>query len=148
MKKIVRCIVLFAFVISISGCKQENHDKDRSAADEMFRRITRLTSNYTSKLAEISDSAEWAKLCNEFEDSLDRINFSYPPDTDLLLTEGQNDTIHTMLQLFIKDRDNKIQEILHPVVLVDSIGMDSVIFQDSTEEDVKIQADASRNHDN
>lgn len=148
MRKIVRSILLFVFVITVVGCKQENHEKDRSAADEMFSRIIRLTSNYTSKLAEISDSAEWAKLCNEFEDSLDRINFSYPPDTDLLLTEGQNDTIHSMLQMFIKDRDNKIQEILHPVVLVDSIGMDSLSLQDSTEGDVKTQADASRNLDN
>lgn len=148
MRKIVRSILLFVFVITVVGCKQENREKDRSAADEMFSRIIRLTSNYTSKLAEISDSAEWAKLCNEFEDSLDRINFSYPPDTDLLLTEGQNDTIHSMLQMFIKDRDNKIQEIQHPVVLVDSIGMDSVNLQDSTEGDVMTKADASRNLDN
>ena len=83
-----------------------------------------------------------------FEDSLDKINFSYPPDTDLLLTEGQNDTIHSMLQTYIKDRDSRIHEILHPVVIADSIDTDSINLRDGGESEVNVQADASRNHDN
>ncbi len=146
MRKIVRTIMMAVILSPLVGCKRENKEKDRTGADEMFSRITTLTSNYISKLAAASDSAEWASLCHEFEDSLDKINFAYPPDTDLLLTEGQNDTIQNMLQQYIMDRDIRIHEIMHPVVSVDSILSDSLV-ENAVTESVN-QADASRSHGN
>lgn len=123
-------ILLISFLLvsgMVGGCSKETKKKDRSDADEMFKRIISLTSSYIAKIELAPDSAEWVELCRQFEDSLDRINFSYPPDTDILLTEGQNDTIQDLLKEFIVVRDKKINEILYPVVLTDSIESDSLL---------------------
>ncbi len=150
MRKTVNVIAMFLVAIAVAGCAQENKKKDRSGADEMFRRITSLTSNYTTKMAEAPDSAAWSKLCTQFEDSLDKISFAYPPDTDLLLTEGQNDTIHTLMQKYIKERDSRINAILHPVVETDSVmDTDSALVQSPvSESNVISQGGASRSHGN
>ena len=134
MKKIFIIAVLFISFCAFFGCKPEKKYIDRSEATEMFARICKLTEDYTQKVIESKDSLNWATLCSEYEDKLDKISFSYPPDTDLLLTEGQNDTIHSLMLDYIRARDERIHEILHPVVELDSlIDSDSSIVLESSE---------------
>lgn len=132
-------------IICMSGCTSEKKTKDRSDANDMFFRICKLTKDYTVKLTEAPDSASWEDLTSEYEDRLEKINFSYPPDTDLLLTEGQNDTIHNLMMEYIKARDLRLNELLHPIVEVDSLSeIDSSMEIDSNLN----EASASRSHDN
>ena len=107
--------------VGVFGCAREKNRKDRSEAVDMYERICRLTEEYTEKLKSAPDSADWVVICTEFEERLDKISFSYPPDTDLLLTEGQNDTIHALLRELVKVRENRIHGILHPQTELDSI---------------------------
>ncbi len=105
----------------MSGCDQEKKSKDRSEAQEMYEKICKLTQDYTNRLLDSPDSSSWAAACTEYEDRLEKISFSYPPDTDLLLTEGQNDTIHSLMLAYIQVRDERIQRILHPIVEADTL---------------------------
>ncbi len=113
--------VSMAVLNGIISCGAEKKVKDRSAARKMFAEITSLTKSYTSRLEDAADSATWAKLCDEYEDSLVKINFSYPPDTDLLLSEGQNDTIARLTRDYVRVRDTRIHVILYPVMPADTI---------------------------
>ena len=132
--------------VMLAGCSQEKQKKDRSDADDMFRSISALVENYTGKVASAPDSASWAQVCIEFEDSLDRISFSYPPDTDMLLTEGQNDTVFALMQEYSKTREDRIGELLHPVIESDSIA-DSLAVEEGMLSEIS-QADASRSPGN
>lgn len=98
----------------LGGCGSRTKVKDRSEARELFEAVTSLTESYTAKVAAASDSASWATLCEEYEDSLDKVNFSFSPDIDLLLTEGQNDTITMLMSAYVKVRDERIHALLHP----------------------------------
>ena len=147
MKTRLMIAVISLVCICGFGCTKEKKYKDRSDANDMFGRICKLTKDYTVKLTESQDSSTWATTCIEFEDKLEKINFSYPPDTDLLLTEGQNDTIHALMLEYITARDEKIHSILHPIIEIDSIvDSDSLVVPESLP-DIN-QADASRNLDN
>lgn len=127
-------MALCMFLGCITGCRPEKKHKDRRDAVEMFTRICRLTKEYTTKIIDTSDSLNWANVCLEYEEKLDKISFNYPPDTDLLLTEGQNDTIHSLMLEYIKVRDERIYEILHPVSELDSlIDSDSIVVPESVE---------------
>ena len=123
MNKMVLISIIIAVAgFSLSGCRQEKKNKDRTQASEMFGRICRLTKDYIGRLESAEDSVSWASACIEFEDKLNKISFSYPPDTDLLLTEGQNDTIYSLMQEYVSKREKRIDEILHPVLEQDSVS--------------------------
>lgn len=135
--------------IGFCGCNKENSSKDRRDASEMFEKICRLTEEYTGKLEEAPDSADWAALCTEFEEKLDKVNFSYAPDTDLLLTEGQNDTIQSLLQEYVRIRDQRIHGILHPEPKVDSLAFaDSLAVAETAPDANAGQGDAFRSPGN
>lgn len=111
---------------SFMSCKSETNVKDRTEAHELFESIVSLTNRYSAMVTAAKDSAEWEKLCTAFEDSLDKINFKFPPDTDLLLSEGQNDTIMTAMKTYIEARDARINEIIHPSFPTDTLMNDSL----------------------
>lgn len=140
-------IICLLSLLCSYGCTQEKKHKDRSEATDMFNRICKLTEEYTGKLSAVSDSSSWANACTEYEDKLDKISFSYPPDTDLLLTEGQNDTIHSLMLEYIKARDKKIQDLLHPEVELDSLVITDSAMMLERESGVNGE-DASRNPGN
>ena len=127
MKKLIIAGMAAACVAG-AGCKKENKVTERGDANEMFARICRLTEEYTGRLRSAPDSADWAAVCSEYEEKLDKISFSYPPDTDLLLTEGQNDTIHTLMQEYAKERKNRLHGIMHPKVEIDSLNASDSLF--------------------
>lgn len=130
MKKFVLIAVLAVGSIWGLGCSKENNGKDRSQATEMYERICSLTNEYTDKLKAAPDSADWADVCAEFEEKLDKISFSYPPDTDLLLTEGQNDTIHHLMQEYVRARGSRLHGMQPPMEEADSMSCadsDSVV---------------------
>lgn len=129
------CIGIFILpaLIALAGCRSESKVKDRTEATEMFGRIVALTEEYTDKMTNVSDSAEWSELGKEFEDKLDKINFSYPPDTDLLMTEGQNDTITALMAEYVNARDRRFRFIIRPYVPVDTVPSSLVITESDQE---------------
>ncbi len=149
MRKILVAAALVAICMSAISCSKETKHKDRSNAKDMFERICKLTKEYTEKVADSPDSASWAAICAEFEDKLDKVNFNFPPDTDLLLSEGQNDTIYTLMTAYLEARDGRIHRILHPVIETDTVSVsDSVMILEAEAEREISQADASRSRGN
>lgn len=126
MRILILIIVAVVVAISATGCGGGKKVRDRAEAHELFEAVTSLTKSYTARVEAAPDSAIWAMLCEEYEDSLDKVNFSFPPDTDLMLTEGQNDTITSLMGAYIKARDERIHSILYPVEPSDSIPTDSI----------------------
>lgn len=129
MKKldVIWIAALCLLTFGTSGCSGGKYSEDRSSADSLFQAVTSLTGEYTVKIAAARDSAEWAAIAKDYEDRLDKVNFSLPADTDLLLTEGQNDTIYQMTEAYIAARDARITTIMHPKASVDSIPDEELV---------------------
>lgn len=109
--------------VCLAGCGPRARVKDRSEALSLFNEVTSLTERYTAKIAVAPDSASWAQLSAEYEDSLDKVNFTFSPDTDLLLTEGQNDTIVTLMSEYVRVRDERIHRLLQRAP-ADTVGVE------------------------
>ena len=126
MRRLLYIAAAVAVFPGFTGCGGNKKVKDRAGAHELYDAVTSLTKSYTARVAAAADSASWAMICGEYEDSLDKVNFSFPPDTDLLLTEGQNDTITSLIGEYIRVRDERIHSILYPAEPSDSIPTDSI----------------------
>lgn len=117
MKSLIYFSVVLIGACVAAACASENTAKDRSEACDMFGEITSLAKSYILKVGCAPDSAAWADVCMEFEDSLDKVNFKYPADTDLSLSEGQNDTIANLLRAYMKARDERLDFLMAPPAL-------------------------------
>lgn len=133
MKKLLHIVVSLSAIFWGIACRGDGKIKDRTAAHDMYEHITSLTRTYIQKIEAAEDSAVWARVNLEYEDSLDKVNFHYPPDTDLLLSEGQNDTIVRLTRAYVEARDKRINSILHPISPTDTI--DSISLTESLRPD-------------
>ncbi len=131
MKLKSAAIYLGVFLIA-SACTAEKKNKDRSAGDDLFKRTVALADRFALRMENCPDSVSIETLYSELQDSCEKLNFSYPPDTELLLTEGQNDTVHQSLLRLIEVRDEKLNTLLRRSMPADTIPSDSLILEDAS----------------
>ena len=110
---------LFAF----SACKERRADPLEGEARKLFARSSAMIRAYTDSMAAVRDSASWARLDHDFDRRLARLNFEFPADTDLRMTEGENDTLSSLTHRYVEVRTEAIERILHPKpVVTDSVS--------------------------
>ena len=101
-------IFLIAFGILCSCRKQETKDNDEMARN-LFTNSSLLLKDFSEKINNANDSTEVDSLWQELEHKLVEINFSVPPETDLKLTEEENDSIYKLMEDLKRTR-NEILE--------------------------------------
>ena len=133
MKTSAITAIIAAVSVFGSACGREKGVDDRTQAEEMYARICELTRAYTEKLHTAPDTTDWAALCGEYEEKLDKISLSYPPDTDILLTEGQNDTIYSLMQDYSKARSRRVYGLRFPEDEPDTTAVSDSVAADEDE---------------
>lgn len=109
-------ILLFSLfgILCLASCKEHRPDPLESQARDLFDKSSAMIRAYTDSMNAANDSALWARLDRDFDRRLARLNFEYPADTDLRMTEGENDTLYYLTNRYVVARDAAIDRILHP----------------------------------
>ena len=102
--------IILPFILASCGEHEEGEERP-SDANRLFKTSCRLTSIYAEKIRLAQDSATAIGIFEEMQNELDSLNFSVPPDTDLQLTEGENDTIFMNLMAVRRIYDRKLREL-------------------------------------
>lgn len=84
---------MFLPLLLLCACSEGKVVESHPDADRLYADTRRLVAVYSDSLEAAADSAEVEALFTRFQQRLDSLNFSVPPDTDLQLTEGRNDTL-------------------------------------------------------
>ena len=96
-------IFLIIVGLSIVGCqKSNNNSTTRDNANDMYDKLHSHIISYTDSLKILSDSLSIEQAINNYETKLTDIIFSYPPNTDIVMTTGQQDTLWQLTDKFIK----------------------------------------------
>lgn len=110
MKRIdILVAVALTSILSIS-CSHKDEDTLRPAARELFVQTRSLLSAYSDSIVHAADSASLARIDQHFQERLTSINSSVPPDTDMHLTQGENDTIYQLTRKYVilRNRRNSV----------------------------------------
>lgn len=94
MKKIAIILLVLIFLFS---CKKNVTKENDDDARNLFMNTSKLLLELTSELKNSQDSLQVDSLMNLFEHKMIEINFSVPPETDLKLTEEENDSIFKLM---------------------------------------------------
>lgn len=120
-----------------SSCVRQSHYSKREQASEMYLQSRKLIESYIDSISGCKDSLHLLGCADRFEERLTKVNFEFPPDTYLEITEDENDTLAKMLNKYVEIRDSLLYRFGHPLVL----APDSIAAGDS----ISSSADASHN---
>lgn len=101
-------VSLLALCPIFGGCTSQSDDSHKADAAALFDSLHRLTRRYADSIKSAPDSAAAAALFRRYETRLEKIAFSAPPETDLYMTEGQNDTLYMLQGRLVKIYRKKI----------------------------------------
>lgn len=85
---------LMAAALLTCSCGGKEETGIRDDSDLLYGSTVRVARQYADSLRAASDSAAVIEAFNRFNTVLDSINFSVEANTDLLLTEAENDTLY------------------------------------------------------
>lgn len=124
-------ILAYGFLSAIAlicafSCTQKKDTSLADAARALYEKSVALSNLYTDSMKNAKDSATVLRLSEEFEEALTNLNFKYPADADIEMSEGENDTLANLNLSFAHLRDSLLYRIAHPLVLAaDSVASDS-----------------------
>ncbi len=71
-------------------------------ADQLFEKSANVIKGYTDSLANVADSATLRRLKDGFNEKMSKINFQFPADTDLKLSEEENDSLIRLIDRLVE----------------------------------------------
>lgn len=111
MKRITLSFIIFLivcpFVISCGNKKESRRSGD---ADVLFTQSVNLLNQITQQLTFAKDSLSVDSLSDLFEKKIVEINFSVSPETDLNLTEQENDSLSNLYRKYLSIKSAKLIE--------------------------------------
>lgn len=92
-------------LLLFASCSNNEERKDRREARHLFVSTFNLTAAYCDSMKLATDSAAVIRLDNDYQEKLTRLNLSVSPETDALLTEGENDTLYMLSRKYVMLRN-------------------------------------------
>ena len=103
-------------IFALGACNKQAPVELPDESDSLFNGMTSLTMAYIDSITAATDSASAIDAFNRFNTLADSVNFSVPPDTDLLLTEAENDTLYKLISHLTTTYHEKLHSLsLHLV---------------------------------
>ncbi|MCM1152855.1 MAG: hypothetical protein NC328_04300 [Muribaculum sp.] len=102
-------VAMALFMVTMfTGCIHHPTDSRQSRAHALYLEETALLRQYIDSMKLAPDSLTAEKLLDACRDRMESLNFKYPVDTDLEMTEGENDTIAILTVRMMSIHDKKL----------------------------------------
>ena len=111
MKRITLYFIIFLIVCSfVISCGNKKESRRSGDADVLFTQSVNLLNQITQQLTFAKDSLSVDSLSDLFEKKIVEINFSVSPETDLNLTEQENDSLSKLYGKYLSIKRAKLIE--------------------------------------
>ena len=92
----------FGSLLPFSSCGNVKTDNGEAMADQLFEKSANVIKGYTDSFANVADSATLRRLKDGFNEKMSKINFQFPADTDLKLSEEENDSLIRLIDRLVE----------------------------------------------
>lgn len=106
----IKVISLINMMVFASCVNNDEGNKNLLLPRQLFSQSAEILNDEIKNIFNMRDSLEVDSLHEALEKKLVDINFSYPPETDLLLTEQENDSLFKLLSVFRNIKEEKLKE--------------------------------------
>ena len=113
------------------SCHRNNNEGNHEVARQLFMKSMYLTEEYIDSLEQAKDSAAVNRMVEDFNLKITTVNYEFPPDTDLDLSEEENDSLIRMFKRIDSTVDKKLKDFAgksaNDSIPADSIAVDSTV---------------------
>lgn len=109
MRGLLYSMIVIVGASLLPGCRAKEDNTRELNAVALFERSRYATRLYTDSLGLARDSATVLRLSKDLEDEITRLNYSFPSETYLGMTEGANDTLIRLTDRFAALRDSLLR---------------------------------------
>lgn len=103
--------LIIGFILVYSGSCTGNKDQNSHLqASRLFEKSIVLIKAYTDSLNVARDSAHVESLARSFESKINTVNFEFPPETDLKLTQEENDSLIKLIDRLVDARRRRLKQ--------------------------------------
>lgn len=120
--KNIKTLSLSAALLLLTACGGEKTAPEVDDSEHLYASTLELINTYSDSISAASDSTEVYRLFAAFNSRLDSLNNSVAPNTDLKLSENQNDTIFMNLMVLTGLFNGKLQAMSGTIEAPDSIS--------------------------
>lgn len=96
----------------LASCRKEERETDRESGEHLFELSERLIKTYADSLEIAPDTTALLRMEKSLTDKMAKVNFQFPPNTDLTLTEEENDSLAQMMKRFREKYDVRLKEMI------------------------------------
>lgn len=126
MRKLLHIIIASAAIgMIVSSCQGNGNKNAVDSARSLYERSVKMLNQYSDSVKNAKDSATFERLIKQYESEITKLNYEYPADTQINMSEGENDTLTNLTLRYIAIRDSIKYRINHPVLSADTIKPDS-----------------------
>ncbi len=98
-------------LLMVGACQQKKDEEKLSDAEILYNKTCSLTRLYIDSIKNAKDTLALHQMLDRYEERIDELNMSVKADSDLDLTEGQNDTIMQLLDKLAIARMDRMKEL-------------------------------------
>ena len=98
-------------VISMISCVKKENKEQNEDSQKLFEQSALLIKEFSEKIKTAQDSASVDSLSELFEKKLTQINFDFPAETDLKLSEQDNDSLFKLIRQYQNIKILKLSEL-------------------------------------
>lgn len=110
----------------LCACNGNRNHENNEAARQLFLKSKHLTEEYIDSIQHAADSVAVSRMVENFNIKLTTVNYQFPADTDLDLTEEENDSLIRMFTRFSDTVENRLKGFAPKKESPDSIAKDSI----------------------
>lgn len=129
--KIKNITGILAALLVFAACGENKENASRIAARNLFEKSRELGQSYIDSMLKAKDSLTLISLSDRYEENLTKLNYEYGADTDLHISEGENDTLINLNHRFVNVRDSLLKRYAYLKLHPDTVS--SLLKADSTQ---------------
>lgn len=108
-------------IFFLSSCVGKKNNSLPDESGELFKKSEQLIRLYIDSITTAKDSTGLINIISNFDSKITNLNYSFPPDTDLKMSEQENDSL---IHLFRKLENAKQRQ---DSIIMKKVPKDSLI---------------------
>lgn len=95
----------------LNACTKQTTSQDKDISSQLFDKCVEITEAYIDSIQHAPDSATINRMASHFDEKMTSLIYQFPANTDLLLSEEENDSLIRMHKRLVSTEVSRLASL-------------------------------------